>query len=176
MQREHAMDGMMDRKMLMVVLCSLLMPLAGAAQVVNDERRIDIAPADRDSTDFSDPEIRENMEKWLNEMPTTVARHPNNILEPVEPEFLSKVGLKDEPTFPKIDWEGMMRESESARINGELGIQGGWWRRQQQEQAGGAMTIGVTIPIPIGLLLKKILGPSKKQKRRERLQKILDEY
>jgi hypothetical protein len=37
------------------------------------------------------------------------------------------------------------------------------------------MTIGVTVGIPLGKILKKLF-PSKKRKRREELQKILEEY
>jgi hypothetical protein len=165
----------MSRKRMMLTMCSLLVSLAGMAQEVNHERRVDILPADDDSTHFSDPAIRDNMEKWLNEMPTVVARHPNNILEPIEPDFLSKVALKDEPNFPKIDWEGMMSDSKCAETNFQLGKMGQWWQNQKENQAGGAMMIGVTVKIPISVLMRKIF-PDKKRKRRERLQKILDEY
>lgn len=115
------------------------------------------------------------MEKWLNEMPAVVAPNTSNILEPIEPDFLSKVALKDEPNFPKIDWEGMMSDSKCAETNFQLGKMGQWWQNQKESQAGGAMMIGVTVKIPISVLMRKIF-PDKKRKRRERLQKILDEY
>lgn len=159
----------------MLTMCSLLVSLAGMAQEVNHERRVDILPADDDSTHFSDPAIRDNMEKWLNEMPAVVAPNTSNILEPIEPDFLSKVALKDEPNFPKIDWEGMMSDSKCAETNFQLGKMGQWWQNQKESQAGGAMMIGVTVKIPISVLMRKLF-PDKKRKRRERLQKILDEY
>lgn len=165
----------MGEKWMMLMLCSLLVPLAGMAQEVNHERRVDILPADNDSTYFSDPAIRENMEKWLHEMPTVVAPNASNILEPIEPDFLAKVALKDKPNFPKIDMAGIMSESEEAKTNFQLGKMGQWWQNQKENQAGGAMMLGVTIKIPISVLMRKIF-PDKKKKRRERLQKILDEY
>ena len=67
---------------MMLTMCSLLVPLAGMAQEVNHERRVDILPADNDSTYFSDPAIRENMEKWLNEMPTVVRPTPATFWNP----------------------------------------------------------------------------------------------
>lgn len=165
----------MGKEAMMLLLCTLLVPLAGMAQEVNREKKVDILPADDDSTHFSDPAIREDFEKWLNQMPTTIAQPPNDILQPVEPDFLSIVAPKDKPNHPQIDYEGLMKESETAKTNFQLAQQGKFLQRQKQEQAGGAMTIGVSISIPLSKILEKIF-PSKKKKRRKELQKILDEY
>ena len=165
----------MGKEAMMLLLGTLLVPLAGKAQEVNREKKVDILPADDDSTHFSDPTIREDFEQWLNQMPTTIAKNPDDILQPVEPDFLSIVAPKDKPNLPQIDYEGLMKESETAKTNFQLAKQGEFLQRQKQEQAGGAMTIGVTVGIPLGKILKKLF-PSKKRKRREELQKILDEY
>ena len=120
---------------MMLTMCSLLVPRAGMAQEVNHERKVDILPADNDSTYFSDPAIRENMEKWLHEMPTVVAPNASNILEPIEPDFLAKVALKDKPNFPKIDMAGIMSESEEAKTNFQLGKMGQWWQNQKENRS-----------------------------------------
>lgn len=164
----------MDGKTMMLALCLLLVPLLGRAQEIR-EQAIDILPADNDSTLFSDPDIQQNVEQWLLEMPTTIARNPESLLDPVEPDFLSKAGLKDEPNYPTIDWKGLMCESKIAKTNFQLGKMGQWWQAQKQVQAGGAMTVGVSVSVSLGTILKKIFG-NKKQKRREKLQQILDEY
>lgn len=168
------------------VLCLTFWTVGAMAQETRDGKRdIDVkeTPLPTDSLGFSDPSIRENFEEWLSHMPSTVAPNPNDILAPVEPDFLSKVALKDEPNFPEINWKDILS---SSNCNEDLQYWSKWLERQRKEQAGGAMTIGADVFSLVGYIVSKFFPrkalkhqtvfKTKTQKRRERLEKILEDY
>ena len=129
---------------------------------------------------------QEKKEHWLSEhfklskMPNTIAPNQNDILAPVEPDFLAKAALKDKPNFVKTDWKGIMTMPKCAEQNAQLERWGKWLTRQRQEQVGGAMTIGISVSLGlqeiVNFLCGKLKKKSKRQKRKEKLQKILEEY
>ena len=137
-----------------------------------------ILPAD--SGDYSDPSIQRDMEEWLSKMPNTIAPNQNDILAPVEPDFLAKAALKDKPNFVEPDWKGIMTTPHCTEQNMQLERWGKWISRQPQEQAGGAMTAGISVSVGlqeiVNFLCGKLKIKSKRQKRKEKLQKILEEY
>ncbi len=135
------------------------------------------SPLPTDSLGFSDPSIREHLDEWLSRMPSTIVPNQNDILAPVESDFLSKAALKDEPNFPEINWEGVMG---SANCDADLQFWSKWLVRQRKEQEGGAMMIGADVFSLVGFLVSKLfprkVHKTKAQKRRERLEKILEDY
>ena len=64
------------------------------------------------------------------------------------------------------------------RTDMQLAYQSHWLEEQRKAQQGGAMTIGVSPLSLIALVIDKILPKrkSKKQRQREKLQQILDNY
>ena len=60
----------------------------------------------------------------------------------------------------------------------QLAYQSHWLDEQRKSQTGGAMTIGVNPLHLLGYLLHKLFPDrkSKKQREREKLQRILDNY
>ena len=170
----------MHRSHRLLFLLIMFLPDIARGQDINHEHGVpqQILPAD--SSDFSDPSIQRDMEEWLSKMPTTVAPNQNDILAPIEPECLTKAALKDSPNFVEPDWKGIMTMPKCAEQNAQLERWGKWLTRQRQEQVGGAMTIGVGVSVGIqdviSYVLKKLKIKSKRQKRREKLQKILEEY
>jgi hypothetical protein len=120
------------------------------------------------------------MEEWLSKMPNTIAPNQNDILAPVEPDFLAKAALKDRPNFVEPDWKGIMTTPHCTEQNMQLERWGKWISRQPQEQAGGAMTVGISVSVGIQEIVNFLCGKlkikSKRQKRKEKLQKILEEY
>ena len=60
----------------------------------------------------------------------------------------------------------------------QLAAQSHWLEEQRKAQIGGAMTIGVNPISLIGWIVSKILPKrkSKKQRQKERLKQVLDNY
>ena len=166
------------------VLCLTFWTVGATAQETRDVKRSadgSETPLPADSLGFSDPSIRKNFEEWLSRMPSTVAPNPNDILAPVEHDFLSKVALKDEPDFPEINWKDVLS---SSHCDADLQYWSKWLerRRKEQQREGGAMTIGADVFSLVGFLVSKLFPrkasshKTKAQRHRERLEKILEDY
>jgi len=164
----------------MMILALCIIPVTSDAQDVRRNGEVTMHTELPDTSNYSDPSIRQNMEEWLSRMPTVVAPNESHILDPIEPDFIGKAALKDKPNILEPDWKGIMTVSHSTATNYQLEQQGKWLAAQSQVQAGGAMTIGIdlgTIIQPaIKKLLKKLNIKSKRLRRRERLEQILEEY
>ena len=161
-------------------LLFLLLPMTAVAQDIRREQEVTVHTELPDTSNYSDPSIRQDMEEWLSKMPTVIAPNESHILDPIEPDFLGKMALKDKPNFLEPDWEGIMITSKTAETNHQLEHWGKWLAGQSQVQAGGAMTIGIDLGTIIQPALKKLLKKlnikSKRQRQREKLEKILEEY
>lgn len=164
----------------MMILALCILPATAGAQDIRRNGEVTVHTELPDTSNYSDPSIRQNMEEWLSRMPTAIAPNESHILDPIEPDFIGKVALKDDPHFLEPDWKGIMTVSRSAETNYQLEQQGKWLAAQSQVQAGGAMTIGIDLGTIIQPAIKKLLEKlnikSKRQRRRERLEQILEEY
>ena len=154
-----------------LLLLALAVPLGANAQTERPEMTV-MAPESGQEQPHS-----EEFEAWLRAMPTTVAPNPNGIMEPVEPDFLKDIALKPGQGMPVIDHQRLhmpVLSKEDAEMI--------YWGKQleQQRREPGAMTIGVPILPALSYLLHKILPDWKlktpRERRRERLQRILDAY
>lgn len=167
----HLIEKSMSRTRLFVFVTTLLFPSVLVAQTEN-RGTVTIVPEKEPEETHS-----AEFEEWLRGMPTTVAPNPNGILEPVEPDFLKNVALKPGQGMVPMD----MTRFQVPVLSREDALMIYWGKQmEQQRNEPGAMTIGIPIIALAQYLLPKILPDSwlksPREKHRERLKKILDEY
>ena len=170
-KKAHFIEEIMCKTRFLVIVTTLLFPSILVAQTEN-RGTITIVP-EKEPEEKHDAEF----EKWLQEMPTTVAPNPNGILEPVEPDFRKDIALKPGQGMVPIDYARL----NAPVISREDALMIHWGKQmEQQRKEPGAMTIGVPVLLVAQYLLQKILPESwlksPREKHRERLKKILDEY
>ena len=146
------------------MLSLLALAMMVRAQVEGDVKRMHVP--DSAKSDF---------EEWLRNEPLRPELHDSTALTPVEPSDLKLDPSKIKPMHPPISINIMTPE---LRNDMRLAYQSHWLEEQRKTQQGGAMTIGVNPLSLIALVIHKLFPKhkSKKQRERERLQQILDNY
>jgi hypothetical protein len=147
-----------------MILSLLALAMMVRAQDVEDRKRMHVP--DSAKSDF---------EEWLRNEPLRPELHDSTALTPVEPSDLKLDPSKIKPMHPPISINIMTPE---LRNDMRLAYQSHWLEEQRKAQQGGAMTIGVNPLSLIALVIHKLFPKhkSKKQRERERLQQILDNY
>ena len=138
------------------------------AQVSNDKKQISVPDSVKSPvTDY---------EEWLRNEPMKPDLNDSSALKPMDPsiERVSPDKLSPIPSN-KID---IVIMTPQLRQDMRLAYQSHWLEQQRKEQVGGAMTIGLPILPLIALAVKKIFPKhkSKKERQREKLQQVLDNY
>ncbi len=153
-----------DISSFLVVLALWCMATGGWAQTDGDRKSIHLP----DST-------KSDYEEWLRNEPLKVAGRDSSFLQPLPPQ---KVVEHPHNLAPKHQPVAINIMTPDLRTNMQLAYQSHWLEEQRKEQAGGAMTIGVNPVALIGWVIYKIFPErkSKKQRKREKLQRILDNY
>jgi hypothetical protein len=154
----------MDYRRCIIMLSLLTLAIVVRAQV--DENRKRIQMPDSTTNDY---------EEWLRNEPLRPEQHDTLGIGPIAPSIPVDDPTKMEPKHPPVSINIM---TPKLRTEMQLAHQSHWLEEQRKSQVGGAMTVGVNPFSLLGYLLHKIIPDrkSKKQRRRERLQRILDNY
>ena len=139
------------------------MTVAVRAQV-EDKKRLHVP----DST-------KSDFEEWLRNEPLRPELHDSSAISPIEPSMMRADPSKIKPQHPPISINIMTPELQTDM---QLAYQSHWLEEQRKAQKGGAMTIGVNPLSLIAIVIHKLFPKhkSKKQRQREQLQEILDNY
>jgi hypothetical protein len=146
-----------------MILLALTLTVVVRAQV-EDKKRLHMP----DST-------KSDFEEWLRNEPLKPELHDSTATSPIEPSTMKLDPSKIQPKHPPISINIMTPE---LRNDMRLAYHSHWLDEQRKAQIGGAMTIGVSPLNLIALVVHKLFPKhkSKKQRERERLQEILDNY
>ena len=154
----------MDYRRYLLILLLLALATMVRAQVEEGVKRLHVP----DST-------KNDFEEWLRNEPIKPELHDSSALSPIPPSMMRIDPSKIQPKHPPISINIMTPE---LRTDMQLAYHSHWLEEQRKEQKGGAMTIGVSPISLIALVIHKLFPKhkSKKQRERERLQQILDNY
>ena len=154
----------MDYRRYVIMLSMLALAMMVRAQVEEGVKRLHVP----DST-------KDDYEEWLRNEPLKPELRDSSALSPIPPSIMHLDPSKIKPKHPPISINIITPE---LRNDMRLAYQSHWLEEQRKAQQGGAMTIGVNPLSLIALVIDKILPKrkSKKQRQREKLQQILDNY
>ena len=117
--------------------------------------------------------LRADYEEWLRREPLRPVPHDSNALQPLPPARIQYAEAP--PQSPNVSINIM---TPAFRTELQLAYQSHQLEEQRKAQQGGAMTIGTNLIPLVGHLLRKLFPQrkSKKQREREKLQRVLDNY
>ena len=161
----------MDKWRYIIILSLLILAMAADAQVDEDKKTVDTSLQRMQIPDS----VKNDFEEWLRNEPLQPSQHDTMAISPLLPSIPITEPMKLKPKHPPISINIM---TPVLRTEMALAYQGHWLEEQQKSQLGGAMTIGVNPLHLLGYLLNKLFPDrkSKKQREREKLQRILDNY
>lgn len=140
---------------------------------VNDAVRAQVSGDDRNRVLLDS--IKNDYEEWLRNEPLRPESGDSLSVRPLPPSetIVDPIELKENQAPVSI-----MIMTPKLRQDMRLAYQGHWLEEQRKSQIGGAMTIGFNPLVLIGYIIRKIFPKrkSKKQREREKLQQILDNY
>ena len=165
----------MDFRRHLMILSLLTLAIMVRAQDVENRKRILLPDSAKNASPHADQKSENDFEEWLRNEPIRPELHDSSALSPIPPSMMRIDPSKIQPKHPPISINIMTPE---LRTNMQLAYQSHWLEEQRKEQKGGAMTIGVNPLSLIAIVIDKILPKrkSKKQRQREQLQQILDNY
>ena len=143
------------------------MAVMAKAQVSNDKKEVSVPDSIKSpASDY---------EEWLRNEPMKPEQRDSSVLRPMPPR-IERVS-PDKLVSLRSNKIGVVIMTPKLRQDMRLAYQS-HFLEQQREQAGGAMTVGVNPLSLIALAVKKIFPKrkSKKERQREKLQQILDNY
>ena len=154
----------MDFRRHLMILSLLALAITVRAQVDENRKHVHIP----DST-------KDDFEEWLRNEPIRPELHDSTAISPVVPSTMRADPSKLKPKQPPVSINIMTPE---LRTDMRLAYHSHWLEEQRKAQQGGAMTIGVNPLSLIAIVIHKLFPKhkSKKQRERERLQQILDNY
>ena len=154
----------MDYRRYVIMLSLLALAITVRAQVDENRKHVHIP----DST-------KDDFEEWLRNEPIRPELHDSTAISPVVPSTMRADPSKLKPKQPPVSINIMTPE---LRTDMRLAYHSHWLEEQRKAQQGGAMTIGVNPLSLIAIVIHKLFPThkSKKQRERERLQQILDNY
>ena len=146
------------------MLSMLALAMMVRAQVEEGVKRLHVP----DST-------KDDYEEWLRNEPLKPELRDSSAISPIPPSMMRLDPSKIQPKHPPISINIM---TPKLRTDMQLAYQSHWLEEQRKAQQGGAMTIGVNPLSLLALVVEKIMPKrkSKKQRYREKLQQILDNY
>ena len=165
----------MDFRRHLMILSLLTLAIMVRAQDVENRKRILLPDSAKNATPHSDQKSENDFEEWLRNEPIRPELHDSSAIRPIEPSMMRVDPSKIKPKQPAISINIITPE---LRNDMRLAYQSQWLEEQRKEQMGGAMTIGVSPLSLIALVIHKLFPKhkSKKQRQREQLQQILDNY
>ena len=154
----------MDYWRYVIILSMLALAMMVWALVEEDRKRLHVPDS-----------AKSDYEEWLRNEPLRPELHDSTAISPIPPSMMRVDPSKIKPQHPPISINIMTPE---LRTEMALAYQSHWLEEQRKAQQGGAMTIGVNPLSLLALVIDKIMPKrkSKKQRYREQLQQILDNY
>lgn len=118
--------------------------------------------------------LKNDYEEWLRNEPLR-SSFDSLAVAPMTPQMPAVPVSELKPRLPEVSINIM---TPAFKTEMQLAYQSHWLEEQRKEQQGGAMMMGVNPLSLIGYLLSKIIPhrKSKKERERERLKQILDNY
>ena len=165
----------MDFRRHLMILSLLTLAIMVRAQDVEDKNRIHVPDSAKMTTPRADQKSENDFEEWLRNEPIRPELHDSTAISPVVPSTMRADPSKLKPKQPPVSINIMTPE---LRTDMRLAYHSHWLEEQHKEQKGGAMTIGVSPISLIALVIHKLFPKhkSKKQRQREQLKQILDNY
>ena len=154
----------MDYRRYVMILSLLALAMMVRAQIEEGVKRLHVPDS-----------AKSDYEEWLRNEPIKPELHDSSALSPIPPSMMRLDPSKIKPNHPPISINIITPE---LRNDMRLAYQSHWLEEQRKAQQGGAMTIGVNPLNLLALVIHKLMPKhkSKKQRYRERLQEILDNY
>ena len=154
----------MDYRRYVMILSLLALAMMVRAQIEEGVKRLHVPDS-----------AKSDYEEWLRNEPIKPELHDSSALSPIPPSMMRLDPSKIKPKHPPISINIITPE---LRNDMRLAYHSHWLEEQRKAQQGGAMTIGVNPLSLIALVIHKLFPKhkSKKQRQRERLQQILDNY
>ena len=152
-----------------LIICLFALAVMVKAQVSSDEKQVSIPDSVKSpAADF---------EEWLRNEPLKSTRRDSSILQPVPPQLNNlspKAMMPQQKPVQVVIMTPKLRQDMILCYQGHMLEE----RKKQFRQEGGVMT-GSVNPLSLAALLISKLLPnrkSKKERQREKLQQILDNY
>ena len=154
----------MDYRRYVIMLSMLALAMMVRAQVEEDRKRLHVPDS-----------AKSDYEEWLRNEPLKPELRDSSALSPIPPSIMHLDPSKIKPKHPPISINIITPE---LRNDMRLAYHSHWLEEQRKAQQGGAMTIGINPLSLLALVVEKIMPKrkSKKQRYREQLQQILDNY
>ena len=158
-----------------MILSLLTLAIMVRAQDVENRKRILLPDSAKNASPHADQKSENDFEEWLRNEPIRPELHDSTAISPVVPSTMRADPSKLKPKQPPVSINIMTPE---LRTDMRLAYHSHWLEEQRKEQKGGAMTIGVSPISLIALVIHKLFPKhkSKKQRQREQLKQILDNY
>ena len=165
----------MDYRRYLIILLLLALAIMVRAQDVENRKRILQPDSTKITTPHADQKSENDFEEWLRNEPIKPELRDSSTLRPLPPSIPTIDPTKIKPKHPPISINIITPE---LRTDMRLAYHSHWLEEQRKAQQGGAMTIGVNPLSLIAIVIHKLFPKhkSKKQRERERLQQILDNY
>lgn len=165
----------MDYRRYLIILLLLALAIMVRAQDVENRKRILLPDSAKNASPRADHKSENDFDEWLRNEPIRPELHDSTAISPVVPSTMQADPSKLKPKQPPVSINIMTPE---LRTDMRLAYHSHWLEEQRKAQQGGAMTIGVNPLSLIAIVIHKLFPKhkSKKQRERERLQQILDNY
>ena len=153
----------MEYRRYIIMLSLLTLAMAVRAQIVEDGKRLQKPDS-----------LKNDYEEWLRNEPLR-PKQDSLAIQPMPPITPVTDPRELHPKHPPISINIM---TPKLRTDMQLAYQSHWLEEQRKDQQGGAMTIGVNPLSLIAIVIHKLFPKhkSKKQRQREQLKQILDNY
>ena len=152
-----------------LIICLFALAVMVKAQVSSDEKKVSIPDSVKSpAADF---------EEWLRNEPMKTSPHDSSVLQPIPPQLNNlspKAMMPQQKPVQVVIMTPKLRQDMILCYQGHMLEE----RKKQFRQEGGVMT-GSVNPLSLAALLISKLLPnrkSKKERQREKLQQILDNY
>lgn len=165
----------MDNRRYVIMLSMLILAIMVRAQVDENRKHVLVPDSAKNALPPSDQRSKSDFEEWLRNEPVRPELHDSAAISPIEPSAMRVDPSKIKPKYPPVTINIITPELQNDM---RLAYHSHWLEEQRKSQQGGAMSIGVSPLSLIAFVIHKIFPKhkSKKQRQRERLQQILDEY
>ena len=152
-----------------LIICLFALAVMVKAQVSSDEKKVSIPDSIKSPAD--------DFEEWLRNEPLKPTRRDSSILQPVHPQLKSlspKAMMPQQKPVQVVIMTPKLRQDMILCYQGHMQEE----RKKQFRQEGGVMVSSVNPLSLAALLISKLLPnrKSKKERQREKLQQVLDNY
>ncbi len=154
----------MNYRLLFFSILLYLSSISVYAQVAENDKKTEIPDS-----------VKSDYEEWLKNEPQKSTQYDSSSIEPIQPQ-LTRISPEElSPRHPPISVVIMTPKLQTEM---QLAYQSHWLEEQRKSQKGGAMTVGINPLSLVAWVVSKIIPhrKSKKQRQREKLQQVLDNY